>query len=552
MITFNRYKDVEEKLRKAAIRMPEPTKNLPLSPVMEKRRLACSPHSSHGLRMNAWRRPAWRIAVLVLLALAAGSTTILAASSDLRTAIVRFFSSGTTETIPLDDLESKKPAPAKDSAKSRKDSSELSGDVKRQTVGSLTLVQDVTLDSHFTASYVSSPDRVALEKTSSGMSLFHANTEGGKAAYYSAVDGELKEISLKKNALTATVRLGKLPGVMAYHGNSKKYQKLVLPAMKFTVKWREYGSDILIDSTDSERGFNIGSTYGIDLKHDFSGRFEFQALPGSEDIVEVLFALDEKQTSYQYPFLLDLNTGKLSDPLAQVDLSDWACITDLSIQADLTTATAMAGSSHEDLQEITIDLNTGAVTMRTEADAKPPVDDYVTKFAAGKDALFYVAGTEESGDGYLYNTKTGESTVLFTDAADYSLWGSGGSSTRYWYSIGYGYLVYYADDKVFLINLHDGGKKTMLKGVSMEQDMDFFMNNEGTVLSISTIDENSFDTVRLCFIDLKTMKAWYFHRNLPEGVEEQSHCWNGEYRYVIEAQNTETGMNYIYMYQYAP
>ena len=82
--------------------------------------------------------------------------------------------------------------------------------------------------------------------------------------------------------------------------------------------------------------------------------------------------------------------------------------------------------------------------------------------------------------------------------------------------------------------------------------MDFFMNNEGTVLSISTIGENSFDTVRLCFIDLKTMKAWYFHRNLPEGVEEQSHCWNGEYRFVIEAQNTETGMNYIYMYQYAP
>ena len=556
MTIFNHYKDkdIEEKLRKTAGLMPEPTNPLPLSPVMEERRQAGSPHSSHRLRTKVWYAPAWRMAAIVLLVLAAGSTTILAASPKLRTAVARFFSSGVTETIPIDDLESKKSVPATDASESTKDiSSELSGNIIRQTVGSVSLIQDVTLDSHFTASYVSSSDYLTLEKTSSGMLLFSAQTKDGKADYYCVVDGDLKKIALKTHTLTAAVKPGTLPGIMAYHGaNNKKYQKLVLPAMKFTVNWRQYGSDILIDYADTERSFDIGSTYGINLKNDYNGLFQFQALSGKKDVIEVFFCLDFKETSYQYPFLLNLATGEVSDPLAKVDLSDWACIRDLSIHADLATATAMAGSSYEDLQEITINLNTGAVTAETAPDTKLPADDFVTKFTVGKDTLFYVTGTEESGNGYLYNTRTGKSTVLFTDTADYSLWGDDNSFPRYWNSIGYGYLVYYADNKVYLVNLHDEGRKTVLEDISMKQDIDFFINNEGTVLSISTPSENSFDTVRLCLMDLKTMEAWYFDRDLPKGVEEQSQFWNGEYVFAIDAQNTEMGTNYIYMYQYTP
>ena len=166
MTIFNHYKDkdIEEKLRKAAGLMPESTKPLPLSPVMEKRCQAGNPHSSHGLRTKVWCTPAWRMAAIVLLVLAVGSTTILAASPKLRTAVVRFFSSGVTETIPIDDLESKKSVPPTDASESAKGiSSELSGNIIRQTVGSVSLVQDVTLDSHFTASYVSSSDYLTLE-----------------------------------------------------------------------------------------------------------------------------------------------------------------------------------------------------------------------------------------------------------------------------------------------------------------------------------------------------------------------------------------------------
>ena len=546
MTTFNHYKDIEKKLRQAAELMPEPEKPLPLSPVMEKKNQAQRKHSFHGFWTYLLHTPAWRIAVMVLLIFTVGSTTIFAASPRLRNAIARFFSSGITETIPISDLKSEESVSATDfSQPTSSASGKLSGNITQQTVGNLTLLQDITLDSHFTASYASSSSYLTLAEAPSGTPLFLTQTADGKTAYYHVTDSNLEEIVLKAHTLDAEVQLGTLPGIMTYGGNTKKYHNLMLPAMEFTVNWKQYGSDVLIDQTETGHRFDISGTY--------DGQFAYQALAGKEDIIEVCFFLDAQQTGYQYPFLLNLKTGEVSDPLALVDLSDWLCITELSIHDDLTTATAMAGNSYEDLQEITIDLNTGTVTAKNASVAKPPTDNCVTWFSVGNDTLFYVTGTEESGNGYLYNTKTGESTVVFTDTANYSWWDSSHPSARYWKSIGYGYLVYYANDKVCLINLQDHGTMTELEGIPMNQNIDFFINNEGTVLSISTpAGKDSFDTARLCLMDLKTMEAWYFDRNLPEGVEENSHYWNGEYGYVIEARDTENETNYIYIYQYTP
>lgn len=553
MTAWNHYKDIEEKMRRAAGLMPGPSKPLPLSPVMEQRRQSENKRFLHGMRSSLRYGPVWRIAVVALIVFAACGTAAFAASPKLRTAIGQIFSSGVTETVPFHEMESEESLPATDSSEVTGDASgELSANGVRQTAGSLTLVRDVTLDAHFTASYASSSDYLALEETPSGMPIFMTRAEDGETVYYSVTDGNLEEIHLETKTLTAFVQLGALPGVMAVHGDNEAYRDLKLPPMEFTVNWRQYGVDVLIDDSEMGSRFDVGSSYGADLGRDYDGQFFCRALAGQGDVIEVSFFLDAQATSYQYPFLLNLATGEVSDPLALADLSDFACITELSIQDDLNFATAMAGGSHEDLQKITIDLHTGNVTSETDPVQKPPVDDCFTWFAAGKNFLFYVTGTEERGDGCLYNTQTKETTVLFEDAACSCMWGGAARAARYWQSIGYGYLAYYANDTVFLINLQDGGEMTALKDIPMSQNIDFFMNDKGSVLSILTHREDSFETVRLCLLDLKTMEAWYFDRNLPENVEEKTHYWNGEYGYVMEAENLKTGTNYIYLYQYTP
>ncbi len=542
MTTFHQYKDskdMEEKLQQAAKLLPRPSRPLSLSPVMAER---CR-------RASFWRIPAIRMAAIVLVILVMGSTTIFAGGPAIVSALARFFSSGITEEPPIEALNSEESS-AEGAAGPV--SRELSGNIDRQTAGSLTLIQDVTLDDHFTASYASSTDYLTLEETPSGTPLFRTMTADGKTVYYSVADGRLVEIDLEPEKLTAAVQPGALPGIMTYGGTTEGYQGLTLPRMEFEVTWRQYGADILIDEEEAGMRFDIGSTWGVDLGNDYDGQFFYQAFPGREDMIQVLFLLDAQQTGYQYPFLLNLKTGEVSDPLALADLSGWDCITELSIQPDLLTAVAMAGSSHEDLRKITIDLKTGEVDAEEAFMGQPPADDCVIWFSVDSHTLFYVDGTEESGDGYLYDTQTGKSTVLFTDAAS-SSWNNGfGPAQRRWESIGYGYLVYFADGKVSLINLQDGGTKTALNGIPVSENTDFFMNEEASVLSISAHDAESVGTSRLCLLDLKTMEAWYFDRELPEGVEEWSNYWNGEYGFVIEAKHEESGMNYVYLYQYRP
>lgn len=519
MIRFHNFNNIiEEKLRQTADFMPEPTRGLLISDVMEERQK----DRENTAPYKQWHMPDWRTAVIVLFILAAGSTTALAASPKLRDAIARFFSFGTVEEIPVDELEK---------------------DMTEQAKGSLTFIQDVTLDPHFSAAYASSSDFLSLVTTSSGMPLFCTQSEKGETVYYSFEGGILKELALDTRRLTVLVQPDKLPGIMSYGGEAADYSNLALPPVELTISWKQYGSEILIDDMESTERFGIGDM------HD--GQCYFKTLRGQSEIVEVCFILDGQHTAYEYPFLLNLTTGEVSDPLSDIDFSAWPCITELSIDGDLHTATAMAGSSYNDLQKITIDLTTGKITASPKFSGKVPADNYIFSFPVGSSKLFYTTGTEESSSGYIYDAETEKSKLLFTDTAAYSMWG-GVSASRYWEDIGYGYIIYFENDSVSLINLNEGGLKTKLEGIPVSPDVSFFMNDEGTILSISVREEGSFNTAKLCLLNLKTMKAWYFERNLPSETEEWMNYWNSEYEYVIEAQNEETKTNYIYLYQYTP
>lgn len=537
------YNDIEQKLRQAADLMPQPQKSFPLSPVMKIRRQS-------GKYQRTKPIPVWRTAVTVLLLFAIGGTTTLTASPGLRDSIARFFTSGITEKIPTDTPDSQEEKFHMNAE--NQTSGKLSGNARKQTVDNLTLIQDVTLDSHFTASYISSPNILSLKNTPSGIPLFCTHTANNELTYYRITNNKLEKIAPKEHSLTATVKLTTFPGIMTWDGNSADYKNLELPDTEFTVNWKQYGTDILIEDSESTHHFTIDSTYYANPKSDYEGMFYFQGLEGQSEIIEVFFSLDAQMTDYRYPFLLNLTTGEISDPLANINFSDWKCLNELAINADLTTATAMAGSSHDNLREITVDLTTGVITAASDFTGKPPVDDCITSFLVDEHTLFYVSGTEKNGNGCLYDTQTGEIKTLFTNTSTYAMWDDKNPSSLGWESIGGGYVVYFTDNTVSLINLKNGGTKTILENIPASRDIDFLLNSEHTALSISIHNTGSFNTSRLCLLDLKTMNAWYFDRELPDDVEEWSSYWNDEYEYVIEAQNTKSGMNYLYLYQYVP
>lgn len=554
----NSISDIERDLLKAAAQLPIPTGTVPVSPQMKKMHVN-RPHN----RLTRLRYvPIWQMVLLIFFVFFLGSATALAANPDLRAAVVRFFSLGTVETPPVDLNETfeseisgadgaQGTTPVSDHSSSPSPDTNSGQDIPAvQTVGSLTLTRSVTLDEHFTAIYASSPDFLDVVRTPSGALLFSTSTAENAPLYYTLEDGILTEVLLEPQTLSAKIKLNVLPGVMTYEGNSAPYKELQLPEMTFSLVWQQYGKDILINynATESEHRFDIGSTYGVNLGDDYDGSFSYRAFPYNNDIVEVFFYLDSQRTEYSYPFLLSLSTGQVSDPLAEIDFSAYTCIVDLEFTEDMSQVTAMAGRDHDHLQKITVNLADGMITESTSP--QPPVDNCLIWFATSDNTVFYTIGSYDEGmDGYIYNSDTQTTTTVFTNTLyNYNAWADT-SERCFFNTLGGGYCVYYEEDAIYLMSLRDGSR-TLLEDILPSKNLTFFFNPDHSLLQFELHSEGK--KVRLGFIAPAIGEAWYFDREPGETIHETTGFWYGKNGFCIEAQDENTDMRYLYLYEYTP
>lgn len=554
----NSVSNIESELLKAAAQLPIPIGSVSVSPQMKKMHVSRPQNRLARLRYI----PVWQMVLLVFFILFLSSATALAANPDLRAAVVRFFSFGTVETPPVDlneTFETEEPevigsqgnTPADDHSLNPSPDTEDHREIPAvQTVGSLTLTRSVTLDEHFTAIYASSPDFLHLVETPSGTLLFSTSTADDAPLYYTLEDGILTEVLLEPQTLSANVTMNILPGVMTHEGNTAPYKDLQLPEMTFSLVWQQYDKDILINhyASESEYRFDIGSTFGVDLGDDYDGSFSYYAFPGNSDIVEVSFNLDSQRTEYSYPFLLNLSTGLVSDPLAEIDFSAYDCIVDLGFTDDLTQATAMAGRDHDHLQEITINLTDGTITESTSP--QPPVDNCLIWFATSDSTVFYTIGSYDEGmDGYIYNSDTQTTTTVFSNALyNYNAWADT-SGRCFFNTLGGGYCAYYEEDAIYLMSLRDGSR-TLLEDIPPSKNLTFFFNPDHSLLQFELHSEGQ--KVRLGFIDPAIGEAWYFDREPDETIHEMSGFWYSKNGLCIEARDENTDMRYLYLYEYTP
>ncbi len=526
---------------------------------------------------SAWRF-AGRAAVIVLAAFLFGGTAAMAASPELRQAVIAFFTSGVREGIPYEEIEGGRgenegafsvgeSEGASDSAENEGasgsgESEEASGggdvdltvsmDNFSVTVGDLTLTQECVLDQHIKAIYASSDQFLGVTNTASGRSLIYTrNTESGETTYYQIADGQVRMVSPVAHSREGSVSLGSLPGVMKRDEGENEYPRIVLPEMRFTVKWQELDGEVLLLDSGNER-FDIGDTFGGTLDGEsiagmYDGRFGVSTLRGESDWVVVHFHFDGQITWYSYPFLFNLQTGEVKDPLRAIDLSAYPCITELAIRGDGTQVTAMAGENHDSLRGIEIDLESGAVTE--EPFLEPPVKDCFTFSTTSDHTVFYMVGEQESVDGFIYDTETGETKELFQGAAAGYVWDYGFADT-YIRLIGHHYGVYYKEpeNEVYLLDMVDGDM-SLLEGIPANHRVHFFWNNEGTLLSITVREESGEE--KLAFYLPGTEKAWYLDRDRPEEIKDKESYWCSEYGYCREA-SSEDGRNYLYMYEFMP
>lgn len=479
------------------------------------------------LRMYACGLTEGQDTVIIVSFLMVGGITAFAASTSFRNTVIQFITGGAKEDTTDQLLNSKSAV----------------------TVGEVTILQNQRLDEHFTATYLSSPNYLDVLETSSGEMLFYTqDAESKERTYYQLVNGEWQTFQLDIFKTEGSVQLGKLPGVMSFGGDTS-YSDIVLPEMTFTVEWQQHGEDVFMQNL-SNRRFDIGSTFGgtkngEPLEVNYDGMFGVRAFPGDNSWVQVTFSFDGQRTNYTYPFLYNVHTGEVSDPLAKVDLSAYKCIIDLTISDDKTTATAYAGENHDTLRRITIDLISGRVMDKMP---QTPVPDCYISIATSEHTVFYAVGTEEQMSGYIYNTENKETTEIFSDAAWGYIYNSGFADT-YVDLIGGNYAAVYKESRneVYLLNLVSGNMQ-LLEGITASHDVSFFWNNECSVLAITT--STKLGVSRLAFYIPDSESAWYFNRELSKDIDEGAVGWIGEYGYVIRAEASDGEQSYLYLYEY--
>lgn len=524
-------RETEAALRQAAETMPVPEKTVPVLPETLSRHKVIDP----------WRITGRVAAVLTVFILLGGSTAAMA-NPALREAVISFLGGRDREEVPYDRLDSTEPSGGGADGKTEDTS---------VTAGSVTLLRTKALDQHFTATYLSSPDYLDTILTPSGTELFYTLDAAGRRTYYQLKDGALTADTPGVRTRKGSITFCGLPGVMDVNGDvsagSVRYVEI-----PFTVTWQQWEQDILV-LEDSLQRFALDSRFvetkdGTPPPDNHEGSFYARGIAGNTDQVVVYFVLDAQTCGYQYPFLFNIHTGEVWDPLAGVDLSAYDCITDLTISDDQRSASAMAGKDRASRRKISIDLATGRITEKREPAA--PVEDVFLSSVTGEHTVFYITGTEECMEGYLYDERKGRSERLFHDAAWGLMWEEGTADT-YVELTGGNYAVIYKEpeNKVYLLNLSDGSRQ-LLKGIPVSRSIHFFWNPGYSMLSITR--DGKWGTRRLAFLIPGTDHAWYFDRNPVKGIQEQSASWYGERGYLIRAWSEKRKRHYLYLYEYMP
>jgi len=589
---------MEKCLRDAAGQLPSPSGAVPVSPLMAQRRRRTQTHPVRARLSLLWHAPAWRTAILTLLVLCASVTTAMAASPELRHAIIHFFTSGAVEerpaleppsgqenidgissgansaslpteagnALPSGDADSPgtgiagaggsgsdasgSNSPDSGSSGSGGSGSGSSGAVAQQTVGRLTMTAETVIDEHVSAIYLMSPDYLELLYTASGRLIFRTLPDGGTPVYYTVRNGELLKVEPETHSLDAVLTPSRpLPGIMTFGGETELYSNRVLPAMEFSVSWQEYDGDILLDPDSGAPTIAV-----LDGANEIDCRIDCSAVPGSA-LIQVLLIVDGQTTDYTYPFLLDLSTAEIRDPLADVDLSNWPCLTQLSY-TDSGHAAALGGTNHDSLRDISIEIAAGTVIMDRKTQALPPVDNTLYWFPTGEHTLFYTTGQVESMEGWLYDDRTGESTALFSGAAQGYVWDDG-FSERYFATLGSGYGLYYEGDSIYLTDLSDGSR-SLLEGLTPSHSQSFLLTPDASLLLASHHTEAAGGgsyTDRLAFVLPGNGEGWYFNRSAPPaGVQELSGSYSlqAPRDYAIAARADDDSAYYLYLYRFEP
>lgn len=303
---------------------------------------------------------------------------------------------------------------------------------------------------------------------------------------------------------------------------------------------------------DGQLDFFTGDNRSWDEEGEHAWDWNFSFVSGRTDVLLLRLSTGTQMDYREHPFLYHLDTGETEDLFAGVDPAVLA-ESDGAIWSDNFRLALINGHASEELpngQEWLYDRETGTLTdVRTLGG----VGADMAAFADDDTLILYDSSYDEDDilqaiTFYAYDIPSGRVTKTLDQTPYYRDWGENPSGAM---TFGSRCVLISEEGQVQVVDLKTGNR-SVLGGFTFQQGDDFMINPSGNKLLYFSMDSNAkgLGISQIGVVDLEKGVFFAFDREGYENLYEGGIGWDDDNIVSIRAQTLDDETHYLLMYQF--
>lgn len=429
------------------------------------------------------------------LAVACLFTVALAASPELRMAVLSFFRMEEREQVPSSSVSPDGP------------------DISQADIGQLVKAQYIKMDSYrygFSAGLLNDPTWSDDWKT-----LLDAK-------FWEVQDGELVpvEVDMQTSQVDITFR-----GIH-YQGNFWWFVQ------------------------DGQLDFFTGDNRTIDEDGEHEWDWNLSPVPGRNDVLLLRLSTGRQMEYTEYPLLYHLDTGETEDILAGTGANQLEYAYGYDWSENMRRAIILTGNRLDDQQTWFCDLDAGTLTQVNEL---VDLEIYTAAFADNDTLILYSTSRDEEGilqevAFYAYDIPTGRATRTLDPMPYYRDWEE---SPRGVMTFGSRCVYISEEGQVQVVDLKTGDR-SLLGGFTFQKGDSFQLNPSGNKLLYFSRDykADGLGISQIGVADLEKGVFFAFDREGYENLYEGGIGWDDDNTVSIRARTLDSKTQYLLVYQF--
>lgn len=292
-----------------------------------------------------------------------------------------------------------------------------------------------------------------------------------------------------------------------------------------------------------------GSPHGADTRPE--DEWSVETIPGHTDVLLLKLAQGRQADYSEYPMLFHLDTGKTEDFLASTGADQLENAYDYSWSEDMRRVLILCSIGADGLQEWLCDLDAGTLTRLKDLTG---MDGEASASFAGSDTLIFTTHTTSKEDGtwktvtcYAYDIPTGQMTKTLDETHYYRWWDEPYGAQLF----GGRCVLIGQDGQVRLIDLKIG-MQTIIEGFAFQQGDKFMPSPSGNKLLYYSSDSKAdgLGIVQLGVVDLEKGTFIAFDREGYGNLYEEGIGWSNDSTVSINARSSDGDTRYLILYTF--